>query len=360
MRSLARYTYAWTSTSAIGGSASVPSAWTIASSESFHPWLRMPPGERVRYSTKPSPSRSPYSSIQRSAASTAGRSVRGEARGRPSTAGACAVQDQEPRRRVDRAVVRRVRDRRRRRRARPGAARAGSCRAPRRASRPPSCPAGRRGARGRRARGRGFTISSWCDAMRASRPNSVTYQGMPAASIMPPSAVRVDRARRSRRQRVEQLVEQLVVGDDLRGVALPVLVRAPQLVHGDVESIGCGSTSSAIGSTVSAEHPGLVRAEVQAEGDGDERRPRRPRRRRGRCANSTRGHPADVVEPVVGELDRPVAHDRRAPARRASSGTMPRTSKMSAKSAPETNSRSSETGVRRCSSSPAPARTAAR
>src|SRR6266498_3787775 len=58
----------------MGGSARCPSAWTIESWESFHPWFRIPRGERDRYSTKPSPSMSPYSSIHRNAASAAGKS----------------------------------------------------------------------------------------------------------------------------------------------------------------------------------------------------------------------------------------------------------------------------------------------
>ena len=70
-------------------------------------------------------------------------------------------------------------------RARPGGSRAGSCPAARRASRSTSRPClAARSSSASRA-GRVFTISSWCEAISASRPNIVTYHGMPAASTAP-------------------------------------------------------------------------------------------------------------------------------------------------------------------------------
>ena len=59
---------------------SVPSWKRCESPESFHDWFSSPRGVRRSYSTKPSPSRSPYSSIQRSAASAGSRSRCDDAR----------------------------------------------------------------------------------------------------------------------------------------------------------------------------------------------------------------------------------------------------------------------------------------
>jgi hypothetical protein len=67
MRSFASYTYPCTSTGAIGARATEPSWNTIEFHESFQFWLSMPCDPRRKYSTKPSPSRSPYESIQSSA-----------------------------------------------------------------------------------------------------------------------------------------------------------------------------------------------------------------------------------------------------------------------------------------------------
>jgi hypothetical protein len=62
---------------AIGVLARVPSDRMIEFQESFQHWLTSPVvGLRAWYSTKPSPSRSPYSSIHRTAARAAGSSSR--------------------------------------------------------------------------------------------------------------------------------------------------------------------------------------------------------------------------------------------------------------------------------------------
>ena len=85
------------------------------------------------------------------------------------------------------------------------------------------------------ARRDGFTESSWCDGDEGVAPEQ---------RHVPGDARREDplSLRRARGQRadvadaaLQQLVEQLVVGDHLRGVPLPVLVGAAQLVHRDVE-----------------------------------------------------------------------------------------------------------------------------
>ena len=165
-----------------------------------------------------------------------------------------------------RAVVRRVRDQRRRRRARRGGSRAGSCPAPRRARGRPRVPWWlARSSSVSRARP-GFTVSSWWAAISASRPNRATYQGMPAARICPPSD-RVYRARRSREPAVEQAVEQLVVGDDLRGLALPVLVGAAQARAPRRRSRRSRLGSSPTPVDGQGDEPRLVRRQVQPEVD---------------------------------------------------------------------------------------------
>src|SRR5215472_15048537 len=68
----AAYTYPCTSASAIGASAIAPSAKLIPSQESFQPWLARPWLVLRQYSTNPSPSASPYVSIQSSARSACG------------------------------------------------------------------------------------------------------------------------------------------------------------------------------------------------------------------------------------------------------------------------------------------------
>ena len=77
----------------------------IASPESFQPWLSRPRFDRRSYSMKPSPSRSPHSSIQRSAASAFGHSRSTRSRS-PVQSKRLAEQDQPQGRRVDAAVVR--------------------------------------------------------------------------------------------------------------------------------------------------------------------------------------------------------------------------------------------------------------
>ena len=59
----------------MGGEACWPSACGTPSRESFQPWFSSPRSVLRWYSTKPSPSLSPYSSIQRSAASAAGNNA---------------------------------------------------------------------------------------------------------------------------------------------------------------------------------------------------------------------------------------------------------------------------------------------
>ena len=91
-------------TSAIGPSASVPSAWKIESCESFQPWLNRPFSVPRAYSTKPSPSRSPWRSIQSSAprCSATARAISARS---PVRSEIGAGQHHEQRRRIDAAVV---------------------------------------------------------------------------------------------------------------------------------------------------------------------------------------------------------------------------------------------------------------
>ena len=81
-----------------------PSAKRCESPESFHDWLRSPRGVRRSYSTNPSPSRSPHSSIHASARSAGLVQLAREAEVlRP--ADHLREQDEPERCRVDRAVV---------------------------------------------------------------------------------------------------------------------------------------------------------------------------------------------------------------------------------------------------------------
>ena len=84
--------------------ATLPSRCRTASQESFHPWLDRPRGLARRYSTYPSPSRSPKSSIHASARSACGSSRRQLRLGQAPT-GQLAEEHHEQRRGVDRAVV---------------------------------------------------------------------------------------------------------------------------------------------------------------------------------------------------------------------------------------------------------------
>ena len=81
-----------------------PSWKRCESAESFHDWFSSPRAVRRSYSTNPSPSRSPYSSIQRSAAS-AGLAQLLDERGVVRPPPDLGEQDEEQRRRVDGAVV---------------------------------------------------------------------------------------------------------------------------------------------------------------------------------------------------------------------------------------------------------------
>src|SRR4029079_19218170 len=115
----AAYTYPWTSHSAIGVAASVPSAKRIESQESFHPWFCRPRSVVRWYSTYPSPSLSPWSVIHSSARSAAGSNASTSARPFPPPASSpnsitntgappareLADEHHEQRRRVGGAVV---------------------------------------------------------------------------------------------------------------------------------------------------------------------------------------------------------------------------------------------------------------
>ena len=99
-------------TAAIGPVAWRPSwkSWELW--ESFHDWFSSPRSDRRWYSTNPSPSRSPYSSIQFSARMAGSRSAAHE-RGVVRPAPHLGEEHEEERRRVDRAVVAREPGRRR-------------------------------------------------------------------------------------------------------------------------------------------------------------------------------------------------------------------------------------------------------
>ena len=132
---------------------------------------------------------------------------------------------------------------------------------------------------------------------------------------------------------VQELVEQLVVGDDPRRLALPLLVRATELVHRVVEVRGrVGRLGPQDRFDRDRDEPRLVRVEVEPE----DRRGERPVDvdALGVDAEADPRDPPDVIAPLVHELD------RRSPS--PSGGwdppewrwVIPRTSKMSAKSAP--------------------------
>ena len=189
------------------------------------------------YSTNPSPSRSPYSVDPFERRLGGRQELLGErdvARPpqvlRVQRSGTSGVESTEPK-------YGRVRDDPRPRELALRGSRAGSCRAARRASRRSVVPClAARSSSASRA-GRVLTVSSWCEAISASRPKTVTYHGIPAARIAPPSVSRVERPEIAEAA-VEQLVEELVVGDDLRRLALPLLVGATELVDGVVEVHG--------------------------------------------------------------------------------------------------------------------------
>ena len=181
MRRFASYTYPCTSHGAIGVTACLPSWKRCESPESFHDWFSSPRGVRRSYSTNPSPSRSPYSSIHRNAASAGSLQLERE-RAVVRPAPGLREQDQEQRRRV------------------------GACRSSGRTSGPRTCRAAPR-ARSSPARRRATGSSSvaWSAAssrsaprassgpnsrvcrhvISVSRPKIVMNHGMPAAGSRP-------------------------------------------------------------------------------------------------------------------------------------------------------------------------------
>ena len=108
---------------------------------------------------------------------------------------------------------------------------------------------------------------------------------------------------------IEELVEQLVVRDDLRRLALPLLVRATQLVHGVIE-VRRGAVVLGPEDRLDRndEEPGLVGLEVDPEHRGRERildiDPV------GLDAEPDPGHPPDPVPAFVHELDHGIGDGR--------------------------------------------------